>query len=470
MANSYTSKLKKRMPAPGDFDWDDEWYDNEKIDDMVAGSLLSRNRLITGGAVSDGTGLQSLYTAMVVIVAGVRYEIAAGYVSLTASSLNYLYVNSAGTVVAATIPPSGDYVPLAVVDTDATTPVRTGDARPMAPVVVPGENIFINGDMGIDQENEGAAVSVSTAAKYFVDMCECSPANHSAVVNAQQVTGFGGFTKAGQLTVTTADTLASGEYGHGFRRFIEFKDCQLIAGRYLAFKFPFKAKITGTYSVAVLSGDFSNSFVTTCSYGTAEAVQNISMLVPVPSAKVIEGSNNRGLVLLVGVAAVGTKATSNLNQWQAGEYYAATGATDWETTVGNYIAMTGLYGGVDLIPAEFPFRHTGAEQALCQRYFCKSYSPGNAPGAAVYPGSVIEYATRNAANNTPGTRFPVTMRTEPTVTLYSPTTGASGKILNNGDKTGSAAAVGAQGFGAVTITSGDAASAAQFHFAAAARM
>lgn len=369
MANSYTTKIKKRMPAPGDFNWDDEWHDNEKIDDVLAGSQLSQNRLLTGGAVTDGTGLACNYATMVVVVAGVRYEIAGSGVPVSASSLNYIYVNNAGTVVASTTPPSGDYVLLALVDTDATTPIRTGDVRPLAPIVAPGSNVFINGDMGIDQENAGAAVSVSTVAKYFLDMCECSAANHSAVVDAQQVAGFGGFTKAGKLTVTTADTLASGEYGHGLRKFIEFKDCQLIAGRYLAIKFKFKAKITGTYSVALQSGDASNSYVTTFSYTSAEAVQNVSMLIPVPSAKVIEGSNNRGLILYVGVAAVGTKATATLNAWQAGEYFSASTATAWETTIGNYISWTGLYGGVDLIPAEFPVRLN--ELALCERYYEK---------------------------------------------------------------------------------------------------
>jgi hypothetical protein len=474
MANSYTTKLIKRMPAPGDFDWDDEWHDNEKIDDFLAGSQLSQNMMIAGGAISDGTGLAVDYTTMVVMVAGVRYEIAGSSVALTASSLNYVYVNSSGTVVASTTVPTGDYVPLALVDTDATTPALTGDVRPWAQAVRPGENIFINGDFGIDQANAGAAVPVSTTAKYFVDMCECTGANHSAVVNAQQVAGFAGFSKAGQLTVTTADTLASGEYGHGFRKFVEFKDCQLIAGRYLAFKFPFKAKITGTYSVALLSGDFSNSYVTTFSYGTAEAVQTVPMLVPVPSAKVIEGSNNRGLVLLVGVAAVGAKATSTLDQWQAGEYYSAAGATDWETTVGNYIAMTGLYGGVDLIPAEFPHRPAGDELKLCERYYRKSYDLGTAPGTVTNNGCYEFKQSGPSILLSTQVRFS-TMRTIPTVTIYSTSSGASGNVFcveaTTDYSVSSVNFAGDSGFGSLSLgTSLTDANRARFHAVLNARM
>lgn len=374
MANTYTDRLKKRMPAAGDFNWNDEWYDNEKIDDFLAGGLLSRSRIIIGGAVSDGGGLNADHALVVCVLAGVRYEIAAGSVVLAASSLNYVYVDQSGAVDANPNPPTGDYIPLAVVDTDETGIVqdgevpRIGDLRPMANDAAPAmDNIFINGDMAIDQENEGAAVSISTTTKYFLDMFLCHGANHGAVVNAQQVAGFGGFGKAAQLTVTTADTLASNEYGHGIKTFVEHKNCQPFADRYLAFSFKFMAKVAGTYSVSLVSGDGSNSYVTTFAYGTADAVQVVSMLVPVPAGKIIAGGTGAGLAMYIGVAAIGTKATATLNQWQAGEFYSASGATDWEASIGNYIAVTGLYGGADLIPQEFPFR--ADELALCQRYW-----------------------------------------------------------------------------------------------------
>jgi hypothetical protein len=163
MANSYTSRLKKRMPAAGDYNWDDEWHDNEKIDDVIAGALLSRNRVISGGAVTDGGGLYAAYAAMVVEVAGVRYEIAGGSILLLGSSLNYLYIDNTGTVSVHTSPPSGDYVPLAVVDTDATVILRIGDVRPLAQVAQPGRNLIINSGF-IHNFDAYAADGVATLA------------------------------------------------------------------------------------------------------------------------------------------------------------------------------------------------------------------------------------------------------------------------------------------------------------------
>jgi hypothetical protein len=71
-----------------------------------------------------------------------------------------------------------------------------------------------------------------------------------------------------------------------------------------------------------------------------------------------------------------------------------------------------------------------AELAACQRYFCKSYSIGLAPGASTNDG--IIYSGGNALTTTTGylgalVEYPVTMRATPTVTTYD-TSYTSGKV------------------------------------------
>lgn len=138
MANTYTNRLKKRLPAAGDIGWDDEWHDNERIDEVVLGALLSANRVISGGEVTAGSGLTASFAALVGLVAGVTYSVAAGSVNLTGASsgaeqTNWVSLTSAGNVVASTAPPAGDYVPLALVDTSDTAVIRIADLRPFAP-------------------------------------------------------------------------------------------------------------------------------------------------------------------------------------------------------------------------------------------------------------------------------------------------------------------------------------------------
>ncbi len=130
---AYTNFLKLRAQAYDQQNWDVLMNENLAIIDFNAGALNSKNRVALGGVVSAGTGLNADYTAMVVEVGGITYNIAAGSIACTASALNYLYVNASGTVMATTAAPTGDYVSLAVVDTSATVLLRVGDLRQLAP-------------------------------------------------------------------------------------------------------------------------------------------------------------------------------------------------------------------------------------------------------------------------------------------------------------------------------------------------
>lgn len=135
MANSYTSRLKKRLPTAGDPNWDDEWHDNEKIDEVVLGALLSTNRVISGGVVTDGGGLTADWAEIVARLLGEQLTVADGSSLMTASQANWLYIDANGDVVTSLTPPSGSYIPLALVDTNSDSIVRIADLRPIAEVV-----------------------------------------------------------------------------------------------------------------------------------------------------------------------------------------------------------------------------------------------------------------------------------------------------------------------------------------------
>lgn len=81
------------------------------------------------------------------------------------------------------------------------------------------------------------------------------------------------------------------------------------------------------------------------------------------------------------------------------------------------------------IATEYEQRFIGTELDLCQRYYQKSYDYATAPGTATANGAIF---TRVPQTNTSlqemNTRLNKTMRTTPTMTWYSPNTGASGKI------------------------------------------
>lgn len=73
------------------------------------------------------------------------------------------------------------------------------------------------------------------------------------------------------------------------------------------------------------------------------------------------------------------------------------------------------------------------ELAACQRYYAKSYSQGTLPGTATGTGAYTMVVGTNTTNYlVTAVRFPVTMRTAPTIVSYD-YAGASGKVYKGGN-------------------------------------
>ncbi len=98
------------------------------------------------------------------------------------------------------------------------------------------------------------------------------------------------------------------------------------------------------------------------------------------------------------------------------------------------------------VATDFEERPKQVELALCQRYYCKSYDVGTAPGTSTYTSC---YAARTFADVRETVRFPVPMRATPTITIYSPQNGSSGYFYNVTDATNQSASsnlAGSSGF------------------------
>jgi hypothetical protein len=134
MANSYTDQLKLRKPTFGDGNWDDEINGNSQILEVALAAVLEDNYTVSGLVASDGGGLNVDYTSGVVVVAGTQYAVDAGSKTATdntdgTNAPNFLYVDSSGVMQISITPPTGEYAPIAVVDTASADITRVGDLR-----------------------------------------------------------------------------------------------------------------------------------------------------------------------------------------------------------------------------------------------------------------------------------------------------------------------------------------------------
>ena len=122
------------------------------------------------------------------------------------------------------------------------------------------------------------------------------------------------------------------------------------------------------------------------------------------------------------------------------------------------------------------FRPQALELMLCQRYYEKSYEVSVPPGTAGAAAGVVQaiaVAPSDGAYFRVLAPYSVTKRTNPAVTLYSPTTGASGATRNtysNADITGSVNAVGSSHHCVAAIPSQSTGDRLEMHFTADAEL
>ena len=178
--------------------------------------------------------------------------------------------------------------------------------------------------------------------------------------------------------------------------------------------------------------------------------------------KSVSGTISAGDVSIYGGGALGaitttwqkfTKTTTVATQGAAyGPSWGISVPTTVLLTSGLDIANFQVEEGSDA--TDFEQKSFAETLAECQRYYQKSYNIGTDPGTASSgAGSTSSVAIYSSGSQHLGDRFPTRMRATPTITIYSPGTGASGNsqaASNNADIATSAGEIGESGFQFVT--------------------
>jgi len=215
-----------------------------------------------------------------------------------------------------------------------------------------------------------------------------------------------------------------------------FKRNILINGNYLINQ---RGYVSGT---ATASGTYMHdrwkSTTTNSNYTFTQGTPDTTITIAAGTiAQIVETVNVAGGVYTLSWTGTAT-ARIAINGGTTSGSYAASPITTSSATAGQTITVefsTGTLGKVQLEPGTIatPYeRQIYSDQlAQCQRYFSKSYNIDVAVGAASSVGAYSNYAS-NATGNRPvfPISFPITMRTTPTVTAYSPNNGASGNWYN----------------------------------------
>ncbi|WP_247455342.1 hypothetical protein [Bradyrhizobium sp. 174] len=327
----------------------------------------------------------------------------------------------------------------------AQTLTAAQQAQARANINVTKKNYIINGGMQVSQENGATA---SAASGYFpVDQFSVNFTTGGSLSTAQVASPTpGGSPNRLRVTVTATDTsIAVGDLLCVETRLEGLRIADLRAGsasaKTITLQFGVKAP-AGTYCLGFRNGTPDRSYVAEFTITGGEANTDVvkSVTFQLDTSGTWLTTNGLGMVIDWTLMA-GTSYQMTPNTWAgASSGISSPSQFNFMGTNGNVFELfdVGLYEGAAAPSFQLP--DFVSELALCQRYWEKTYDYATAVGSVSFAGMYQVGLTLTSAtfDNASGHVIMVPYRPKrasPTVTIYSPNTGASGK---NADFSGSA--------------------------------
>jgi len=278
-------------------------------------------------------------------------------------------------------------------------------------------NRIINGAMTIDQRNNGASVTPTTANPYTLDRWRTVLSQNSKFTlqqNAGAVTPPAGFTKYLGITSSSAYSITSGDFFFVQQQIEGFNTADLgwgtASAQSVTLSFWVRSSLTGTFGGSLQNAGFNRSYPFTYTIASANTWEYKTVTVAGDTSGTWATDNTAGIKLQMGFG-VGSTYSGTAGSWASAEYYSATGATSVVGTSGATFFLTGVQFEKGSVATPFEFRSIGQEFGLAQRYYWRSGNGGlfSTLGSSVVVGS----STVNGFS----VKTPVTMRASPTSTI-----------------------------------------------------
>lgn len=274
-------------------------------------------------------------------------------------------------------------------------------------------NRVINGDMRIDQRNNGSSVTANASASpYCPDRWNSRVQQASGAFTVQRSTTVptgAGFVNSVILTVTNTTAPSSTDRVH-IRQIIEGLNIADLgwgtaSALTVTLSFWVRSSVTGTYGVGFINSAENRSYVGTYVVNAANTWEKKTITVPGDTSGTWVTDNGNGIRLTFDLGSGTSYNASSANTWVAQEAARTSSCVNWQQNSGATLYLTGVQLETGSVATPFERRSYTTELQLCQRYCFVIRDI-----AVIGPGW-WDSATGNRATCI----FPVTMRTTPSV-------------------------------------------------------
>jgi len=293
-------------------------------------------------------------------------------------------------------------------------------------------NRIINGGMVIDQRNAGASVTATVSGGTYVvdrwDYIATQASKFTIQQNAGAVTPPVGFINYLGITSSSAYSVISSDY-FAINQQIEGLNVSDLgfgtaSAKSVTLSFQVYSSLTGTFGGSLSNSAFNRSYPFTYSISTANTWTSISVTIAGDTSGTWLTTNGIGIRVYFGLGN-GSTYSGTAGSWSANGYTSATGAVSVVGTSSATFYITGVQLEKGSTATSFDFRSYGTELQLCQRYYEKSYSSSQLPGASsvlagAFGAAVAAVLASTAGECGRGFRlgFAAQKRTAPTMVLY----------------------------------------------------
>ena len=299
-------------------------------------------------------------------------------------------------------------------------------------------NEIINGSMQVTQRGTSVTgittIGYNTADRWVGGSSGAGTWTNAVVADAPTGSGL---TNSNKWTCTTAQaSLGASAYALVYQN-IEGQNLQRLSfgsasASSVTLSFWVKSNVTGTY-IAELYGPGGISASYTISSSGVWEKKILTYVGNTATAIANNNSNGLGVQFMLAAGTNFTSGGSLQTSWGGATNTRFFGQVNVASAINNYWQITGVQLEAGVVATPFEFEDYETTLSKCQRYYNKSYNdaiavPTNAQTAGLqYSPS---YTAASQGHSIAHITFPVAMRANPIVTVYSYTSSTAGAVSN----------------------------------------